>query len=86
MSPSTVAISDVLRATTSLGGQASEEDCLVLRWYQVMSFLVNVPMLSSSFYTLIHDPSCQIAYYHPGIGTEPLGALTGIGRRVTRLT
>src|SRR5258706_16299969 len=38
------------------------------------------------FYTLVLDPSVQIAYYHPGLGTmEPPGALTNIGRRITRL-
>ena len=31
------------------------------------------------FYTLIHDPSRQVAFYHPGLGTmEATGALTTI--------
>ena len=38
------------------------------------------------FSTLIQDPSKQAVYYHPGIGTmEPPGALTEVGRRITRL-
>jgi len=38
------------------------------------------------FYALLHDPGRQIAYYHPGLGTmEPPGALTGIGRTVTKM-
>jgi uncharacterized protein (DUF2235 family) len=38
------------------------------------------------FYTLIHEPIRQVAYYHPGLGTmEPAGALTTFGRSVTKL-
>jgi uncharacterized protein (DUF2235 family) len=38
------------------------------------------------YYTLVHDPKRQVAYYHPGLGTmEPPGALTGIGRTVTKM-
>lgn len=36
--------------------------------------------------TLEHDPSRQLTYYHPGLGTmEPAGALTTFSRKVTRL-
>jgi uncharacterized protein (DUF2235 family) len=35
---------------------------------------------------LDHDPTKQIAYYHPGLGTmEPAGALTNFSRKVTKL-
>jgi uncharacterized protein (DUF2235 family) len=35
---------------------------------------------------LDHDPSRQVAYYHPGLGTmEPAGALTPFTRKVTKL-
>jgi len=35
--------------------------------------------------TLVHDDPAQRTYYHPGIGTmEPPGALTPVGRRITR--
>jgi uncharacterized protein (DUF2235 family) len=38
------------------------------------------------YYTLADDPTRQITYYHPGLGTmEPAGALTGIARKTTRL-
>jgi uncharacterized protein (DUF2235 family) len=38
------------------------------------------------FYTLVHDPAQQVAYYHPGVGTmEPPGTLTGLGRSATKL-
>lgn len=38
------------------------------------------------FYTLHVDPSRQVTFYHPGLGTmEPAGALTGIDRKVTKL-
>jgi uncharacterized protein (DUF2235 family) len=38
------------------------------------------------FYTLIHDPSRQVAFYHPGLGTmEAAGALTTFSRRLTKL-
>jgi len=38
------------------------------------------------FFTLVHDPARQVAYYHPGVGTmEPPGALTRFSRRVTKL-
>jgi uncharacterized protein (DUF2235 family) len=38
------------------------------------------------YYTLRRDPSKQIAFYHPGLGTmEPAGALTTPTRRFTRL-
>ncbi|MEY9543204.1 uncharacterized protein (DUF2235 family) [Bradyrhizobium diazoefficiens] len=37
-------------------------------------------------YALIQDPTRQIVYYHPGLGTmEPPGALTGIVKKATRL-
>lgn len=37
------------------------------------------------FATLVHDPARQVAYYHPGVGTmEPPGALTTIGRKITK--
>jgi uncharacterized protein (DUF2235 family) len=37
------------------------------------------------FFTLSHDPSRQVAYYHPGLGTmEPPGALTRLSRIITR--
>ena len=36
------------------------------------------------FFTLRNDPTRQVAYYHPGIGTmEPPGALTGLAKRLT---
>lgn len=36
--------------------------------------------------TLVHDPTRQITYYHPGLGTmEPAGALTTFSRKVTKL-
>src|SRR5271169_5538992 len=36
--------------------------------------------------TLEHDPSKQLTYYHPGLGTmEPAGALTTFSRQVTKL-
>ena len=38
------------------------------------------------FYTLVDDPTAQVAYYHPGLGTmEPAGALSPIARKITRL-
>ena len=38
------------------------------------------------FYTLIHDPSRQVAFYHPGLGTmEAAGALTTFSRKLTKL-
>ena len=38
------------------------------------------------FYTLIHDPSRQTAFYHPGLGTmEAAGALTTFSRKLTKL-
>ena len=38
------------------------------------------------FFTLERDPSRQVAYYHPGLGTmEPPGALTSATRMLTRL-
>ena len=37
------------------------------------------------FFTLVHDPSRQVAYYHPGLGTmEPSGTLTTAKRLVTK--
>lgn len=37
------------------------------------------------FYTLERDPTRQVAYYHPGLGTmEPSGALTKISRKFWR--
>jgi len=36
--------------------------------------------------TLIQDPSRQVTFYHPGIGTmEPAGALTTFSRKLTKL-
>jgi uncharacterized protein (DUF2235 family) len=36
--------------------------------------------------TLRHDPSVQVTYYHPGLGTmEPAGALTTLARQTTKL-
>jgi len=36
--------------------------------------------------TLVTDPSQQISYYHPGLGTmEPSGALTPLARKITKL-
>ena len=38
------------------------------------------------YYTLEDDPTKQVTYYHPGIGTmEPAGALTTMARRITKL-
>src|SRR5215470_5271116 len=38
------------------------------------------------FYALIHDPSRQVAFYHPGLGTmEAAGALTTFSRKLTKL-
>src|SRR5262245_3855255 len=38
------------------------------------------------FFTLERDPSRQVAYYHPGLGTmEPPGTLTSATRTLTRL-
>jgi len=38
------------------------------------------------FYALDHDPTRQVTFYHPGLGTmEPPGALTGFAKRITRL-
>jgi uncharacterized protein (DUF2235 family) len=38
------------------------------------------------YYTLEQDPTRQIAFYHPGLGTmEPAGALTPATRKITRL-
>jgi uncharacterized protein (DUF2235 family) len=35
---------------------------------------------------LEHDPSTQLTYYHPGLGTmEPAGALTTFSRKITRI-
>jgi uncharacterized protein (DUF2235 family) len=37
------------------------------------------------FFTLVHDPLRQVAYYHPGLGTmEPSGTLTTTKRLVTK--
>jgi uncharacterized protein (DUF2235 family) len=38
------------------------------------------------FYTLEHGSPAQVTYYHPGVGTmEAAGAVTSIGRKVTKL-
>jgi uncharacterized protein (DUF2235 family) len=38
------------------------------------------------FYTLEHNPTRQVTFYHPGLGTmEPKGALTVFSRKVTKL-
>jgi uncharacterized protein (DUF2235 family) len=38
------------------------------------------------FFTLVHEPAQQVAYYHPGLGTmEPPGALTKYSRSLTKL-
>jgi uncharacterized protein (DUF2235 family) len=38
------------------------------------------------FFTLVHDPQRQVAFYHPGVGTmEPPGAHTPLRRRAARL-
>ena len=38
------------------------------------------------YYSLHQDPTKQLTYYHPGLGTmEPAGALTTFARRVTKL-
>ena len=38
------------------------------------------------YYTLQQDPTRQVTYYHPGLGTmEPAGALTTFTRKVTKL-
>jgi len=38
------------------------------------------------FYTLDQDPSAQLSYYHPGVGTmEAMGAITTAGRKITKL-
>jgi uncharacterized protein (DUF2235 family) len=38
------------------------------------------------YYALEHDPSRQVTYYHPGLGTmEPAGALTTFTRKLTKL-
>jgi uncharacterized protein (DUF2235 family) len=38
------------------------------------------------YFTLDADPTRQLTYYHPGLGTmEPPGALTGVARLFTRL-
>jgi uncharacterized protein (DUF2235 family) len=38
------------------------------------------------FYTLEQEPTKQIAFYHPGLGTmEPSGTLTPAARKITRL-
>ena len=35
---------------------------------------------------LVQDPERQLTYYHPGLGTlEAVGALTSVGRRITKL-
>ena len=50
---------------------------------EISKDLTNVVKL---FSTLIQDPTRQVAYYHPGLGTmEAPGALTPIARRITRL-
>ncbi len=37
------------------------------------------------FFTLVHDPQRQVAYYHPGLGTmEPSGTLTTAKRQLTK--
>jgi uncharacterized protein (DUF2235 family) len=37
-------------------------------------------------YTLRQDPSSQVSFYHPGLGTmEAVGAITSVGRKVTKL-
>src|SRR5262245_55075418 len=38
-------------------------------------------------YATLHlDPTTQVAYYHPGLGTmEPAGALTTLARKATKL-
>ncbi len=37
------------------------------------------------FFTLVHDPLRQVAYYHPGLGTmEPPGTLTTTKRLLTK--
>ncbi|MFO7324163.1 MAG: DUF2235 domain-containing protein [Pseudomonadota bacterium] len=49
-------------------------------------FAVDRTNVVKLLYTLEHDPDTQVIYYHPGIGTmEAVGAVTKIGRRVTKL-
>ena len=36
--------------------------------------------------TLLHDPTRQVTYYHPGLGTmEPAGAMTTVRRQATKM-
>lgn len=38
------------------------------------------------FYCLKQDPSLQVAYYHPGVGTmEPPGAISSWSKKATKL-
>jgi uncharacterized protein (DUF2235 family) len=38
------------------------------------------------FSTLVQDPTRQVAYYHPGLGTmEAVGAITSVAGKITRL-
>jgi uncharacterized protein (DUF2235 family) len=49
-------------------------------------FAIDRTNVVKMFLTLLWDPSQQVSFYHPGIGTmEPPGALTPLRRRVTRL-
>src|SRR5690606_41582321 len=49
-------------------------------------FAVDRTNVVKLLYTLEHDPDTQVIYHHPGIGTmEAVGAVTKIGRRVTKL-
>lgn len=38
------------------------------------------------FFTLRHESSAQVGYYHPGLGTmEAVGAVTSFGRKITKI-
>jgi uncharacterized protein (DUF2235 family) len=49
-------------------------------------FATNRTNVVKLFFALGRDPSRQVAYYHPGLGTmEPPGALTRVSRVITRI-
>jgi uncharacterized protein (DUF2235 family) len=49
-------------------------------------FAKNQTNVIKLYSTLVNDPTAQVTYYHPGIGTmEPFGSLSPLTRKFTRL-
>lgn len=49
-------------------------------------FAENKTNIVKLYSTLLQDPTMQVTYYHPGLGTmEPAGSLTTFSRKITKL-